>query len=192
MHSRRSAEATTKPAPISLLHARALRYRDFLTVALMVRKDGLFPDNWIYIHDPSVQVGRVQNFKSWSPEMVPDPTMTCYGLEYFCFEGDGLWTSSDADLIELVVSRGVVEVGGDRFQPQHHGLVERAREQSELNLVQRIERPAAVFDRAAPAFHRVFDALQRNQRVDSTQGAQRHGRALRLRGLSPAEGEAAA
>ncbi len=89
-----------KPTPISLLHARALRYRDFLTVALMVRKDGLFPDNWIYIHDPSVKVGRVQNFRSWSPEMVP-AGMSCLGLEYFCFEGDGLWAASDRDLIAL-------------------------------------------------------------------------------------------
>jgi protoporphyrinogen oxidase len=89
-----------KPAPISLLHARALRYRDFLTVALMVRKAELFPDNWIYIHDPSVKVGRVQNFRSWSPEMVPDG-MSCLGLEYFCFEGDGLWTAADGDLIAL-------------------------------------------------------------------------------------------
>jgi protoporphyrinogen oxidase len=60
----------------------------------------VFNDNWIYIHDPTVMVGRIQNFKSWSPEMVPDPTMACYGLEYFCFEGDGLWTSNDEDLIE--------------------------------------------------------------------------------------------
>ena len=85
-----------KPTPISLLHARALRYRDFLTVALMVRKDELFPDNWIYIHDPRVKVGRVQNFRSWSPEMVPDG-MSCLGLEYFCFEGDGLWNAADSD-----------------------------------------------------------------------------------------------
>ncbi len=92
-----------KPVPISLLHARALRYRDFLTVALMVRKAELFPDNWIYIHDPSVKVGRVQNFRSWSPELVPDG-MSCLGLEYFCFEGDGLWTASDADLIALAKS----------------------------------------------------------------------------------------
>jgi protoporphyrinogen oxidase len=92
-----------KPVPISLLHARALRYRDFLTVALMVRKAELFPDNWIYIHDPSVQVGRVQNFRSWSPEMVPDG-MSCLGLEYFCFEGDGLWAAPDADLIALAKS----------------------------------------------------------------------------------------
>ena len=88
------------PRPLSLFHARALRYRDFLTVALMVNKTDLFPDNWIYIHDPSVKVGRVQNFGSWSPEMVP-PGTSCLGLEYFCFEGDGLWTSADADLIAL-------------------------------------------------------------------------------------------
>jgi protoporphyrinogen oxidase len=88
------------PRPLSLLHARALRYRDFLTVALMVKRPDLFPDNWIYIHDPSVKVGRVQNFRSWSPEMVPDG-MSCLGLEYFCFEGDGLWTAEDRDLIAL-------------------------------------------------------------------------------------------
>ncbi len=89
-----------KPTPISLLHARALRYRDFLTVALMVRKAETFPDNWIYIHDPSVKVGRVQNFRSWSPEMVPEG-MSCLGLEYFCFEGDGLWNAPDSELIAL-------------------------------------------------------------------------------------------
>jgi protoporphyrinogen oxidase len=59
------------------------------------------PDNWIYIHDSKVQVGRVQNFRSWSPEMVPDPAIACVGLEYFCFEGDGLWSSSDDDLVAL-------------------------------------------------------------------------------------------
>jgi protoporphyrinogen oxidase len=98
-----------KPTPLSLLHARALRYRDFLTVALMARKETLFPDNWIYIHDPSVQVGRVQNFRSWSPEMVPDG-MTCLGLEYFCFEGDGLWNAPDSELIALA-KREVAQIG---------------------------------------------------------------------------------
>ena len=88
------------PPPASLAQARRLRYRDFLTVALMARKPDLFPDNWIYIHDPGVNVGRVQNFGSWSPEMVP-PGFSCLGLEYFCFEGDRLWTMSDADLIAL-------------------------------------------------------------------------------------------
>jgi protoporphyrinogen oxidase len=98
-----------KPVPISLLHARALRYRDFLTVALMVRKDELFPDNWIYIHDPSVKVGRVQNFRSWSPEMVPEG-MSCLGLEYFCFEGDGLWSAPDSELIDLA-KKEVAKIG---------------------------------------------------------------------------------
>jgi len=98
-----------KPAPISLLHARALRYRDFLTVALMVRKAELFPDNWIYIHDPSVKVGRVQNYRSWSPEMVPDG-MSCLGLEYFCFEGDDLWDAPDGDLIALA-KKEVAQIG---------------------------------------------------------------------------------
>jgi protoporphyrinogen oxidase len=88
------------PRPMSSLHARALRYRDFLTVALMVKKPDLFPDNWIYIHDPAVKVGRVQNFRSWSPEMVPTG-MSCLGLEYFCFEGDMLWNAADDELIAL-------------------------------------------------------------------------------------------
>jgi len=81
--------------------ARSLRYRDFLTVGLIVNDRGRFTDNWIYIHDPGVQVGRVQNYKSWSPEMVPDAAYSSYGLEYFCFEGDGLWTTADAELVEL-------------------------------------------------------------------------------------------
>jgi protoporphyrinogen oxidase len=85
----------------SLTAASKLGYRDFLTVVLICRDKDAFSDNWIYIHDPSVKVGRIQNFKSWSPYMVPDPSMACYGLEYFCFEGDGLWTSSDEELIAL-------------------------------------------------------------------------------------------
>jgi protoporphyrinogen oxidase len=92
------------PQPVSLPAAHALRYRDFLTVALVVDKPDLFPDNWIYIHDPSVKVGRIQNFRSWSPELIPDDRTTCLGLEYFCFEGDGLWASSDADLIGLATA----------------------------------------------------------------------------------------
>jgi len=98
-----------EPTPISRLHARALRYRDFLTVALMVRKPDLFPDNWIYIHDPSVKVGRVQNFRSWSPEMV-QPGMSCLGLEYFCFEGDGLWNAPDAELVALA-KKEIAQIG---------------------------------------------------------------------------------
>src|SRR6266705_3476808 len=81
--------------------ADSLKYRDFLTVMLILKERNMFSDNWIYIHDPSVKVGRIQNFRSWSPEMVPDPEKVCYGLEYFCFEHDGLWDSSDEQLIEL-------------------------------------------------------------------------------------------
>jgi protoporphyrinogen oxidase len=88
--------------PENVLRAgQALRYRDFVTVGLILRERHRFSDNWIYIHDPNVKVGRVQNYKSWSPEMVPDHDYCCYGLEYFCFEGDGLWTKPDAELIAL-------------------------------------------------------------------------------------------
>ncbi|OYW46976.1 MAG: FAD-dependent oxidoreductase [Sphingomonadales bacterium 32-68-7] len=97
----RELAARLHPLPSTTLEASQLKYRDFLTVALMIRSNDLFPDNWIYIHDSKVQVGRVQNFRSWSPEMVPDPAVACVGLEYFCFEGDGLWSSSDDELVEL-------------------------------------------------------------------------------------------
>jgi protoporphyrinogen oxidase len=88
--------------PVEVLTAaEKLNYRDFLTVALIINKRDVFPDNWIYIHDPGVKVGRIQNYKNWSPDMVPDSDKTCLGLEYFCFEGDELWTMSDQDLIDL-------------------------------------------------------------------------------------------
>ena len=81
------------PEPVRAAAAR-LSYRDFLTVALIIDTPTLFPDNWIYVHDSRVKLGRIQNFKNWSPDMVPDQSQTCLGLEYFCFEGDGLWTMS--------------------------------------------------------------------------------------------------
>lgn len=89
------------PTKIVLDAADKLGYRDFLTVSLIINKADLFQDNWIYIHDSEVKVGRIQNFKNWSPSMVPDPSKTCLGLEYFCFEGDGLWTMPDDELIAL-------------------------------------------------------------------------------------------
>jgi hypothetical protein len=91
------------PAPPAevLRAAEKLKYRDFLTVCLIVNKAELFPDNWIYVHDPDVKLGRIQNFKNWSPHMVPDATKSSLGLEYFCTEGDELWKLSDAELIEL-------------------------------------------------------------------------------------------
>ena len=81
--------------------AQGLRYRDFLTVALVIDGEDLFPDNWIYIHEPDVRVGRIQNFRSWSPWMVPDQSKACVGLEYFCFQGDDLWEMDDDELVEL-------------------------------------------------------------------------------------------
>ena len=96
------AECMSKALPdFVFTAARTLRYRDFITVALITKNIDCFDDNWIYIHDASVKVGRIQNFRSWSPHMVPDPDLNCLGLEYFCFEGDGLWESSDEELIRL-------------------------------------------------------------------------------------------
>jgi protoporphyrinogen oxidase len=90
------------PAPESVCRAASrLSYRDFLTVCLIVNRPHLFPDNWIYVHSPDVKVGRIQNFKNWSPDMVPDSARTSLGLEYFCNEGDALWTMPDRELVEL-------------------------------------------------------------------------------------------
>jgi protoporphyrinogen oxidase len=88
------------PAPPPEVQAagEGLKYRDFLVVALMLRRENLFPDNWIYIHTPGVKVGRIQNFNNWSKAMVPEPGITCIGMEYFCFKDDGLWSSADSDL----------------------------------------------------------------------------------------------
>jgi protoporphyrinogen oxidase len=97
----RELAARLYPLPTSTIEVSQLKYRDVLTVALMIRSDDPFPDNWVYIHDSQVKVGRVQNFRSWSPEMVPDPDVACVGLEYFCFQGDGLWSMTDAELVEL-------------------------------------------------------------------------------------------
>ncbi|MCW2613334.1 MAG: amine oxidase [Frankiales bacterium] len=93
--------AMDPPPPAAVLAAaNGLSFRDFLTVALVVPVEAGFPDNWIYVHEPGVRVGRVQNFGSWSPELVKDG-YTCLGLEYFVSQGDDLWEASDEDLIEL-------------------------------------------------------------------------------------------
>ncbi len=81
--------------------ARGLRYRDFLTVALVIEGEDLFPDNWIYIHQPGVRVLRIQNFRSWSPWMVPNESDASIGMEYFCFEGDELWSMPDDQLVKM-------------------------------------------------------------------------------------------
>lgn len=89
------------PPPAVMAAAGGLKYRDFLIVSLIIDRDHLFPDNWLYIHSPEFRVGRIQNFKNWSPEMVPDSTKTCLGMEYFCSEGDELWEMRDEQLIKL-------------------------------------------------------------------------------------------
>ena len=89
------------PPDYVLEAARGLKYRDFLIVSLIINRDHLFPDNWLYIHSPEFQVGRIQNFKNWSPAMVPDVGKTCLGMEYFCSEGDTLWEMQNSQLIEL-------------------------------------------------------------------------------------------
>ena len=92
------------PPPEIREAAASLKYRDFLTVGLIYRGEHLFPDNWIYVHSADVKVGRIQNYKNWSPEMVPDPSTTGLGLEYFCNKGDELWNAADGDLIRQGVA----------------------------------------------------------------------------------------
>lgn len=111
------------PPPAHVLKAAGkLKYRDFLTVCLIVDKPDLFPDNWIYVHDPNVQVGRIQNYKNWSPDMLPDQAHTSLGLEYFCNEGDATWSMADADLIELG-RREMVQIGLARYEDVIDGCV---------------------------------------------------------------------
>jgi protoporphyrinogen oxidase len=91
-----------RPTPISLFHAGELMYRDQVTVALVGQPRKPLREATIEVHDTDLQVGRVQNYRAWSPDMAPaDEAASCLGLEYFCFEGDGLWTASDADLVTL-------------------------------------------------------------------------------------------
>ena len=118
-------ERLDPPAPWNILEtARSLGYRDFVTVALIVDQADLFPDNWIYIHDPSVNVGRIQNFGNWSPDLVPNPGHSCLGLEYFCFEGDELWSMDDRDLMALA-SRELSILGLAPFAAISDGAVVR-------------------------------------------------------------------
>lgn len=81
--------------------ARQLSYRDFMLVALIVNATDLFPDNWIYVHDPAVKVGRIENYNNWTREMAPHPNATCLEMEYFCVKNDDLWRMSDAEIIKL-------------------------------------------------------------------------------------------
>jgi protoporphyrinogen oxidase len=98
----RELMAMLRPAPISLFHAGELMYRDQVTVALVGRTHKPLREAAIHVHDTDLQVGRVQNYRAWSPDMAPEgEAASCLGLDYFCFEGDVLWTASDADLVAL-------------------------------------------------------------------------------------------
>jgi protoporphyrinogen oxidase len=104
--------------------AQGLRYRDYLTVVLVVNRESVFPDNWIYIHSPEVKMGRMQNYKNWSPYMVPDPSRTSLGLEYFLWDKDEEWTWSNDRLIELGV-RECAQIGLIHPQEVEDGTVVR-------------------------------------------------------------------
>jgi protoporphyrinogen oxidase len=129
----------------ALAAAKALKYRDFLTVALVVDGDNPFPDNWIYIHEPGVRLGRIQNFRNWSEAMVGRPGTTCLGLEYFCFAGDGLWNSSDEDLVAL-----------GKSELAQLGLVEAAKVRE--GTVVRVEKAYPVYD---PGYRANVDVIRR-------------------------------
>jgi len=113
-----------QPPQAILEAANRLRYRDFLIVSLIVNRKNVTPDNWIYVHEPGVKVGRIQNFKNWSAAMVPDPNKTCLGMEYFVFQNDELWSSSDEQLLELA-RREIAQLGLVRREEIEDGIVVR-------------------------------------------------------------------
>jgi protoporphyrinogen oxidase len=128
--------AALRPSPPEdvLEAARRLRYRAFVLVGLIIDRADLFPDHWIYIHNPDVKVGRLQNFKNWSAAMVPDQGRTSLGLEYFCDEGDEIWAMPDQQLIDFaaaeIVRLGLADsgevVGGVVFrQPKAYPVYDR-------------------------------------------------------------------
>jgi protoporphyrinogen oxidase len=133
----RTLVATADPPPPSQVvdAAAGLLYRDFLTVALVLEGGDPFPDNWVYVHDSDVRVGRIQNFRSWSPWMVPRDDRACVGLEYFCYEDDDLWRLDDDALLELATS-----------ELEQVGLCRRAR--VERGWVVRVPKAYPVYDAA--------------------------------------------
>ncbi len=124
--------------------ARGLRYRDFMTVSLVIEgTENLFPDNWIYIHQPGVRVLRIQNFRSWSPWMVPNDTDASIGMEYFCFEGDDLWTMDDDDLVEMA-KREIQQLNLARADAVKFGFVVRVHKAYPIYDVEYGERVAQI------------------------------------------------
>lgn len=130
------------PPPAEVFQAAGqLRYRAFILVVLIISRADLFPDNWIYVHSPDFRVGRIQNFKNWSSAMVPDLRTTSLGMEYFCGEGDELWSLSDVELVALArreldrlrlargadVEDGVVVRQSQAYPVYDHGYAEHLR-----------------------------------------------------------------
>jgi protoporphyrinogen oxidase len=100
--------------------AAALPYRDFMTAGLLLKRmraghgaraaNGMPPDNWIYVQEPDVKLGRLQIFNNWSPSLVADPSRIWVGLEYFCGEGDELWNMRDGAFVDIA-SRELAKIG---------------------------------------------------------------------------------
>ena len=189
---RRSASCwpASRPSPDCKAAADKLRYRDFITVALIVEKPDLFPDNWIYIHEPAVKVGRIQNFRSWSPEMVPNPDQSCLGLEYFCFEGDGLWNATDGELIGLA-KKELEQIGLAEWNDIKDGCVVRQKKaypvydddyKANVETI-RTELAAEISDAAPGRPQRHAQVQQPGPRHDDrhADGAQHRGRQQHLR-----------
>ena len=131
-------------APVEVRDAaRGLRYREFLTVLLVIEGEDLFPDNWIYIHEPGVQVGRIQNFKSWSPWMVPNDQDASIGMEYFCFEGDELWSMDDEDLVRFA-TREIQQLGLGKAEKVKFGFVARVHKAYPIYDAEYAERVATI------------------------------------------------
>ncbi|MHC4355173.1 MAG: NAD(P)/FAD-dependent oxidoreductase [Planctomycetota bacterium] len=125
MPLRQLIESLDPTPPGEIMRAAAsLRYRDFLTVVLIVQCEDVFPDNWIYIHSPEIAMGRIQNYKNWSPDMVPDASMTSLGLEYFVSEHEEMWSWPDERLVELGV-RECVQLGFIKADQVRGGTVVR-------------------------------------------------------------------
>ena len=135
--------------------AASLKYRDFLTVVALAKGEPAVPDNWIYIHEPTLRVGRVQNFKSWSPDLVPGPGLSSFGLEYFCSEGEPLWEMADRDLLALGASE-IASIGLARAEDVFDGCVIRQRRAYPVYDADYLTRTAAIreeLERVFPTLH---------------------------------------
>jgi protoporphyrinogen oxidase len=92
------------PKPQCLESARRLRYRDFLIAVLILKGREPFPDTWIYLHNPDVRAGRIQNYRAWSPHLVPRADVCSLGMEYFCFGSDPIWNMTDAEILKTAAA----------------------------------------------------------------------------------------